>query len=171
LVPKGKDKKICCKPDTTGDHLIEDHWILKKKKPRTLMPDFAHLKDKPGGAYKGAPTMCANRSRFKKLHGVGHGSRGVREDELIGADGPFQYDKGKQFALEGCEDQCAHVKEQSGADPQCSKKCFEAQLDDFYGADGSKELHKPDRKQALKKEQRAEAQARRQPKVRRSRRG
>ncbi len=171
LVPKGKDKEICCKPDTTGDHLIEDHWILETKKPRTLMPDFAHVSDKPGGSYRGAPTMCANRSRFKKLHGVGHGSRGVREDELIGTRAAFRYGKAKEIALEGCEDQCAHVKEQTGADPECSKDCLEAQLDDFYGKDKTKEMHKPERKQALKEEQRAEAQARRQPATRRSSRG
>jgi hypothetical protein len=171
LVPKGKDKKICCKPDTTGDHLIEDHWVLKSKKPRKLMPDFAHLKGKPGGSYKGAPTMCANRSRFKKLHGIGHGSRGVREDEEIGKRGAFRYSRGKQIALEGAADQCAYVKEQTGADPQCTKDCLEAQLDAFYGADGQKEMSKPVRRQALKKQQRADAKARRKPKKRTGRGG
>ena len=169
LVPKGKDKKNCCKPHTTGDHLIEDHWILKKKKPkRVLMPDFAHLSSKPGGAYKGAPTMCANRSRYKDVHGVGHGSRGVREDELIGSRGAFRYGKAKEIAMEGAKDQLAHTKAETGADPQCSDACLEAQLDNFYGADKTKEMHKPDRKQALKAEQRTAAKARRAARTRRS---
>ncbi len=172
LVPKGKDKKICCKPDTTGDHLIEDHWILKAKKPRRkLMPDFAHLASKPGGPYRGAPTMCVNRSRYKKIHGVGHGSRGIREDELIGSSSAFRYAKAKEIALEGAEDQLAYAKGDLGADPQCSKKCLEAQLDAFYGRDGQKEMHKPDRKQALKDEQRVEAQTRRRASTKKSRRG
>src|SRR5262245_14499246 len=40
LVPKSKDKKMCCKPDNTGHHLIEDHWIRPGGK---LLPDFRHL--------------------------------------------------------------------------------------------------------------------------------
>ena len=27
LVPKGKDKELCCKPSSTGHHMIEDHWV------------------------------------------------------------------------------------------------------------------------------------------------
>jgi hypothetical protein len=156
LVPKGKDKQACCSPDTTGDHLIEDHWVWKEKGV-TLMPDFKHIAKKPGGAYDGAPTMCASPSRFKDVHGVGHGTRGVLEDAEIDKPGKFRYQRGKQIALEGHADQCAHAKNETGHDPECTKECIEAQLDAFYGEDGQKELHKPERRQALKKEQREAA--------------
>jgi len=164
LVPKGKDKDICCKPDNTGDHMIEDHWIWEEK-GSVLMPGLAHLGakepngryKKPGGPYDGAPTTCVNRSRYSGLHGVCHGTRGVREDALIGSAEPFTYAQGKEFALEAHSDACKHMAKDGGPSPNCSRECLEAQLDDFYGADGDKELHKPDRRQALKEEQRAQA--------------
>jgi len=167
MVPKGKDKDICCAPDNTGDHMIEDHWIWEEKGTE-LMPDFAHLGEKeangrykkPGGPYDGAPTTCVNRSRYKGLHGVCHGTRGVREDALIGSAEPFTYAQGKAFALEAHADACKHHVDEGGKSPNCSKECLEAQLDDFYGKDGKKELHKPERRQALKEEQREAAIAR-----------
>jgi uncharacterized Zn-binding protein involved in type VI secretion len=158
LVPKGDDKNLCCSPETTGDHLIEDHWIWKDEK--TLMPDFSHLENKPKGAYNGAPTMCVNASRFKGLHGVGHGTRGVLEDAEIGKSGDFTYARGKEIALQGHRDQCNQAKEDTGTDPNCNSECTAAQLDAFYGKDGDKKLHKPNRKQALKPEQRSAAKKR-----------
>lgn len=158
-VPKGKDKKACCSPDTTGDHQIEDHWIWKEK-GKTLMPDMAHLADKPGGPYDGAPTLCTNASRFTGLHGVGHGTRGVLEDAEITKPSKFLYKRGKEIAMEGHADQCAEAKNETGTDPSCAKGCAEAQLDAFYGSDPNKELHKPSRKQALKTQQRADATVR-----------
>jgi len=102
LVPKGKDKELCCKPDNTGDHLIEDHWI---RPGGELMADFKHLAEmkdgryvKPYGPYDGAPTMCVNRSRYSGKHGIAHGTRGVHEADFIGKD--FTYDKAKTIALE-----------------------------------------------------------------------
>lgn len=162
LVPKGKDKETCCKPENTGDHMIEDHWIWKDKDAGQLMPDFSSLADKepngrfkkPGGPYDGAPTMCASRSRYSGTHGIAHGTRGVREDALIGSSTPFTYAKGKEIALEAHADVCKHIEDEGGPAANCSKECLEAQLDDFYGKDGKKELHKPDRKQALKEQQR-----------------
>jgi hypothetical protein len=171
LVPKGKSKQACCHPDLTGDHIIEDHWIWEQK-GETLMPDLAHLKDKPDGPYDGAPTMCANASRFKRIHGVGHGTRGLLENAEISKPGDFTYARAKEISLIGHEDQCAHAQRQTGTSPNCSKACTEAQLDDFYGKDGKKRLKKPHRRQALTKVQKAEAQARAanraRPPVRRS---
>jgi hypothetical protein len=164
LVPKGKDKDICCKPDNTGDHCIEDHWIWKDK-GETLMPDFEHLGakeangryTKPGGPYDGAPTTCVNRSRYHGLHGTFHGTRGVREDALIGSSEPFTYAQGKEFAVEAHADACKTLSDSGKPAPNCTRECLEAQLDDFYGSDGSKEMHKPDRRQALKEQQRDDA--------------
>jgi hypothetical protein len=171
LVPKGKDKEVCCKPDNTGDHMIEDHWIWADS--GALMPDLEHLGAKlengryvkPGGPYEGAPTTCVNRSRYSGLHGVCHGTRGVLEDALIGSPEPFTYAQGKEFALEAHSDACKQMTSDGGSNANCSRKCLEAQLDDFYGPDGSKELHKPDRRQALKDEQRQSALDRVSPSV------
>ena len=162
LVPKGKAKESCCKPDTTGDHVFEDHWIWKDDD--TLMPDFKHLGkkkkgsrqyEKPGGPYDGAPTLCANKSRYAKIHGAGHGARGVREDERIGKS--MSYTQARQISLDGLKAQCAFAKDTSGADPECDEECFKQQIDDFYGADGTKKCHPPEQRQALKEDQRTKA--------------
>jgi hypothetical protein len=155
LVPKGKDKEKCCKPDTTGDHLIEDHWV---RPGGELEGDFTHLAEKtdsgryvkPGGPYDGAPTMCANRSRYAGKHGVAHGTRGVLEDTFKGR--PFTYADAKALALQSHADACP--------DSGCTPSCLEAQLDHFYGNDGSKKCHTPTRQQPLRAEQREAAQAR-----------
>jgi hypothetical protein len=144
LVPKGKDKEMCCSPNNTGDHLVEDHWVRPKG---VVMPDFAHIADKPGGAYNGAPTLCVNRSRFHDEHGVLHGTRGVWEDTLQGKQ--FAYSEGKAKSLQAQKD--AYPKS------NCSKGCIEAQLDAFYGEDPSKKCNSSNHKQALKEEQREAA--------------
>lgn len=140
LVPKGKDKEMCCRPDNTGDHLIEDHWTKGQ-------PDF----EKPG-LYSGAPCSCVNQSRYEGRHGIGHGTRGVLEDGLIGSDKDFTYEKAKEFAIQSHKDANPNAK--------CAQACIEAQLDHFYGQDGSKKCKKPTRKQPLRAEQRAAARAR-----------
>jgi Domain of unknown function (DUF4150) len=154
LVPKKMDKEMCCKPDNTGHHLVEDHWIAPGGK---LMPDFAHLAEKkngryvkPYGPYEGAPTMCVNRSRYTKKHGIAHGTGAVHEADFIGKK--FTYGKAKKIALEAHED--------ANPSANCSPKCVESQLDGFYGKTASKECHTPDRNQPLKAEQRTEALAR-----------
>jgi len=144
LVPKGKDKEMCCSPDNTGDHLIEDHWVCPGG---NLQPDFKHIANKPGGAYNGAPTMCVNRSRYKDKHGTAHGTRGVWEDTLGGKE--FSYADGKAKAIESHAD--------ANPDAKCSKGCIEAQLDNYYGKDGNKKLQASDRKQPMKAEQREAA--------------
>jgi hypothetical protein len=140
LVPKGKDKEMCCRPDNTGDHLIEDHWTKGQ-------PDF----EKPG-LYSGAPCMCVNRSRYEGKHGIAHGTRGVREDALVGSSTPFTYAKAKEFSLE------SHADAQDN--PKCKKGCIEAQLDHFYGEDPNKKCKQPTSRQPMTKDQRTDAQER-----------
>jgi hypothetical protein len=136
LVPKGKDKELCCSPDNTGHHLIEDHWTKGQS-------DFAHIPS----LYQGAPCMCVNKSRFHDKHGIAHGTQGVHEDDFIGK--PLDYATAKAIALEAHKDACPNSN--------CKKECLESQLDDFYGEDGSKKCHTPDQKQPLKPEQRKAA--------------
>ncbi|HZX47838.1 MAG TPA: DUF4150 domain-containing protein [Nitrospirota bacterium] len=154
LVPKGKDKEMCCLPDNTGDHLIEDHWIRPNGK---LMEDFKYLAEmdngryvKPYGPYDGAPTMCVNKSRYHGKHGIAHGTRGVHEADFIGK--PFTYDISKKIALESHKD--------ANPDANCSPGCIEAQLDGFYGKEPTKKCHTPEHKQPLKQEQREAANKR-----------
>ena len=155
LVPKGKDKEMCCSPNNTGHHLVEDHWI---RPGGELMSDFAFLGKKasngrykkPGGPYDGAPTMCANKSRYKDKHGIAHGTGGVMEETFIGKD--FTYADGKKIALAAHND--------AYHDSGCDKGCMESQLDDFYGEDGDKKLHTPNRKQPMKAAQRKAARKR-----------
>ena len=144
LVPKGKDKEMCCRTDNTGDHLIEDH-----------MTDGASDFKSIPNLYSGAPCMCVNRSRYKGKHGIAHGMRGVREDGLIGSKKNLTYGKAKEFAVQSHKD--------ANPDAKCSKGCIEAQLDHFYGSDGSKKCNKPTQKQPLKAGQRKQALARMSP--------
>ncbi|RJR20278.1 MAG: DUF4150 domain-containing protein [Nitrospiraceae bacterium] len=151
LVPKGKDKEMCCSPDNTGHHLIEDHWI---RPGGELVDDFKFLGEKeggnykkPGGPYDGAPTMCANKSRYHGKHGIAHGTGGVLEETFIGKD--FTYADGKKIAVSAQKD--------AYPDSGCSQKCIESQLDSFYNDDGNKKCHSPDKKQPMKEEQRQAA--------------
>lgn len=142
LVPKGKDKKYCCAPNNTGDHVIEDHWVRPKGK---AMPGFKKIKR----LYNGAPTMCVNKSRYKGKHGIAHGTRGYHEDKMLGKK--FPYDKAKKMGLQ------AHSH--AFPDSKCNKQCMEAQLDSFYGSEG-KLCQASKGKQPLKPGQRASALAR-----------
>ena len=158
LPPKKKDKEMCCDPENTGDHLIEDHWIWQDKKAKTLMPDFAHLGEMEGGQYKkkygpyhGAPTMCVKRCRYSGKHGVAHATRGVMEDTFIKPNRKFTFAAGRGMAVQAHKD--------ANPDSNCSRGCIESQINAFYGEDGSKELKKPDRRQPLTEEQRKEALA------------
>lgn len=161
LVPKKKDKVMCCAPDNTGDHLIEDHWIWDEKHSK-LMPDFQNLaKDSSltavTQAYQNAPTMCVNRSRYSDKHGIGHGTRGVMEDTFI--------KPGRQFTLAAGRAMAVMAQKHAYPDSNCNKACTESQIDAFYGPpfnpDGSNRiLKKPDSRQALKPEQRQAALAR-----------
>ena len=153
LVPKRDDKTLCCSPDNTGHHLIEDHWVRPDGVP---MPGFLRAAQKASKAalaagrrkkdlpaeelYDGAPTVCVNKQRFYGKHGKGHGIGGVIENSLIGKD--FNYGMGKKIAL----------REHNEMYPKagCTKGCIEAQLDAFYGKNPKKKLHTPDSKQSLK---------------------
>src|SRR5690606_21571028 len=162
LVPKKLDKKLCCPPATTGDHLIEDHWI--RDESGALLDDFKHLEAKSGrryakrdGPYQGAPTMCVDGGRFDGKHGIASATRGVMEDTFIGPQRKFTYAAGRAMAYESVQD----AYPTSG----CSKACINAQLDAFYGPDPvgpdgrrrNRPLRKPGKRQALSAEQRTAA--------------
>jgi hypothetical protein len=155
LVPKGKDKKMCCPGSNTGHHLIEDHWI--RDSSGALLPGFAGLAAKgsngrfvkKGGPYNGAPTVCADGNRYETKHGKLHASSGTVEETMIGK--PFNYGQGKAIALK------AH--EQAFPKSSCEMACLEAQMDSFYGSDPNKGLRAPEAKQPMTKDQRAQGKA------------
>ena len=140
LVPKSKDKEMCCSPDNTGDHLIEDHWV---RPGGNVMPDFAKISN----LYGGAPTMCVNRSRYEGKHGIAHGTRGLHEDTITGQQ--FPYSMAKAWALEAHKD--------ANPNANCTEGCLESQLDHFYGPDGNKQCQASSRRQPLTEEQREDA--------------
>jgi hypothetical protein len=143
LVPKSKDKEMCCSPDNTGDHLIEDHWVRPGGNP---MPDFKEIPS----LYGGAPTMCVNRSRYEGKHGIAHGTRGIQEDTVRGKK--FPYSQARAWAVEAHKDANPNAK--------CSEGCIESQLDGFYGEDGNKQCQASGRQQPLTETQREAAHAR-----------
>jgi len=132
LPPKGKDKEWCCKPNNTGHHMIEDHWVKGAA-------GFAKASTPSG--YKGAPTVCVNRFRsIGSDHREMHNIQGVFEESFIPKKDKWTYAEGKKATLK------AHSE--TFADSDCAPKCVEAQLDAFYGKDGKRKLNEPS-KQAI----------------------
>lgn len=136
LVPKGQDKAICCKPDTTGHHMVEDHWV-------TGNSNFPTAQGSSG--YNAAPCVCANRFRSRgTVHRGMHDIQGTFEESHMAGgsrfkaaepNGGWNYTAGKN----ACLDAHAEVFKGSG----CKRSCLEAQLDDFYGKDGKRPLNEP----------------------------
>lgn len=142
LVPKGNDKERCCKPHTTGHHMIEDHWVTKGD--GSARPGFG------GYNYDAAPTVCANRFRKKgTIHRRLHDIQGTYEESYMPGgsrydpnktNGGWNYKAGKKAAL------TAHKEVFAGS--SCQPSCLEAQLDAYYkqqlGARDSTPLAKPE---------------------------
>lgn len=129
LVPKSKDKSLCCKPNNTGHHMIEDHWV----KGNSGFPKAQGV-----AGYGGAPTVCANRSRYTGDHGHMHMLQGIVEESFesgINKNVPWTYKQGKFATL------TAH--EATFPDSGCSKHCLESQLDSYYGVDEDTPLNPP----------------------------
>ena len=130
LVPKRDDKKACCDPANTGHHMIEDHWTAGN----TAFPQD----------YGGAPTVCAEGTRYTKDHGELHCVQGVQEESFMAGGKNFNpslpndgwnYGEGKSTAL------LAH--DMTFNDSGCSRECLRAQLDSFYGDNDSRPLNPP----------------------------
>jgi hypothetical protein len=138
LVPKGNDKERCCKPHTTGHHMIEDHWVTRAD--GSARPGFG------GYDYDAAPTVCANRFRKKgTVHRRLHDIQGTFEESYMPGgsrhkpkmtNGGCNYGAGKEAAL------IAHAHVFSGS--KCRQTCMKAQLDAYYGNDNSRPLGPPE---------------------------
>lgn len=172
LVPKGKDKQACCSPDTTGHHLIEDHWVKgnqdfswyrSNRKGSGFQRQSISLTDAERDAgvrtVDDAPCVCGNRKRSEQDHEEMHSVQGVIEEAYLpGGDlhepghpsFGFTYEAGKKAALN------AHDATYSSENPeqQCDRDCLEAQLDAFYQADPETPLNRPTRRQPIGEEAR-----------------
>jgi hypothetical protein len=124
LVPKNMDKELCCKPNNTGHHMIEDHWVAGN-------PNFAwYGAGGPGTpGYENAPTVCVNRYRSQGTHKEMHDIQGVYEESYMpgGArqNEAWNYQAGKRAAM--------NAHDSTFGDSECSPGCIEAQLDAYYG--------------------------------------
>lgn len=149
LVPKEEDKRLCCSPDNTGHHLIEDHWI----KGNSAFPEYRS--DRESGSFvrqslakapgvktvEQAPCVCANENRSRgTVHRRLHDVQGTHEESYMPGggreEGVWNYGAGKRAALE------AHAEVFKGQN--CNEGgCVEKQLDAFYGGDPSRPLNSP----------------------------
>jgi hypothetical protein len=136
LVPKGKDKERCCKPHTTGHHMIEDHWVTNKADGRTRA-GFA------GYDYDEAPTVCANAPRAKgTVHRRLHDIQGTHEESYMPGGGRYDASKPQGGWTYGAGKEAALTAHEEVFGSDC-RDCLEAQLDEHYGDDESRTLRKP----------------------------
>ena len=159
MVPKSKDKKLCCHPENTGHHFIQDNWI--KENPE--FPSYISLRvagnKAPTAAERAAgkmtdedaPTVCANRFRsVGTKHRTMHDIQGAHcELHMPGqamANEPWDYAAAKRSV------HAAH--QEVFPKSNCSKNCLDSQMDAFYGSDGSRKLNPP-AKDALGEEREA----------------
>jgi hypothetical protein len=153
LVPKEEDKKMCCSPNTTGHHMIEDNWIKGNANFPEYRSNRGNSEFKAQSIAKGpgvktideAPCVCANRFRSEgTIHHDLHDIQGAHEEShMPGGDRagkPWNYAAGKAAALD------AHKKVFKNDD--CNKNgCLEKQLDAFYGNDGNRPLNPPKKRE------------------------
>jgi hypothetical protein len=146
LVPKGRDKELCCHPDNTGHHMIEDHWV----KGNAAFPMA-----QGNAGYEGAPCVCVNAKRSEGSHQSMHNVQGVYEESFLAgganAGQTFTYGEGKRAAL--------NAHDATFGDSGCSQECMEAQLDSYYGGENDRPLNQPTRRQPLGGAPRAETTA------------
>lgn len=173
LVPKKNDKQSCCHPDTTGHHMIEDHWIKgnigfywyrSDRGSGSFAPQSLALTDAERSAgirtIEDAPCVCAPESRSDGTHQEMHNVQaafeesyrpgGARHDASHSSWG-FTYGAGKSASLNAHD-----AAYSSGSPPEnvCDRACLEAQLDAFYGGDNARPLNKPHRLQPIGRQHR-----------------
>ena len=164
LIPKSKDKQACCHPDTTGHHIIEDHWIKSnpdfswyrsdRTKPRQSLSLTEQERADGMRTVNDAPCVCVNESRSEGDHQEMHNIQGVFEESFRpgGArhqpdhpSGGFTYAEGKKAGIH------AHEATFSSENPEdaCDRECLEAQIDAFYDTAPDTPLNRPEDKQPI----------------------
>lgn len=158
LIPKSQDKQACCHPDTTGHHMIEDHWIKDNpnfswyRSNRTTPPQSLKLTDAERASgmatIDDAPCVCVNESRFKDEHQEMHNVQGVMEETFVaGGDNhvPAHPSHGWTFGEAKRATINAHEATFSAENPdnECDRDCLEAQIDAFYDTPDDTPLNEP----------------------------
>lgn len=167
LIPKSQDKQACCSPDTTGHHMIEDHWIKGN-------PSYSWYRSNRGNSsfaaqslalspqqrndgmrtVNDAPCVCANEERSELGHQEMHNVQGVIEESYLpgGArhqpghpSAGFTFGEGKKAAIHAHD--ATYSSENVG--DACDHECMEAQLDAFYDTPDDTPLNCPERRQPL----------------------
>ena len=150
MVPKKSDKRLCCHPNNTGHHLIQDNWL----KGNSNFPKYRSRRKGGGPAPtpterkagmvtdEDAPTVCGNKSRTPgTIHRDMHNIQGAHvELHMKGqpmAGQPWDYGAAKASVKDCYKDV------PSLAAAGCSWKCINSQLDAFYGPGDSRELNGP----------------------------
>ncbi|MDX2148816.1 MAG: PAAR-like domain-containing protein [Planctomycetota bacterium] len=156
-LPKYKDaKKVCCHPNTTGDHLIEVNCFtqsggrsgLNVGSYETLdaIPnfgyDFAAPKTRPRRLSgfedyneDNAPTACANRDGSSGKHGAMQAARDRVKRQCRNAARGVPLDifiTGEQSFWTYGQASKAGAKSHKQANPQCDEECTKAQLDSYH---------------------------------------
>ncbi len=156
LVPKGEDKRLCCKPTNTGHHMIEDNWVRKGRHPnKTARPGFG------GYDYDAAPCVCANRRVSRgSVHRRMHNLQGAHEESFLpaapGRPAGRNYDPSRPsngFDYGQGRDCTVKAHKQVFKSSKCRSKCVASQLDAYYvdqlGASESTTLKRPARRRGL----------------------
>ena len=156
LVPKNKDKKACCAPDTTGHHLVEVNCFtvrggraarnLPVKSPipnvtatfadgapptRESLPGFKNYDEEK------APTVCADELTGDTNHGSMHAAgdkikrayKHRRMDEPLDSFGSSDNDQSYWTLEEACD---AGAKAHKAENPQCNEECIKKQLEQYH---------------------------------------
>jgi hypothetical protein len=171
LIPKSQDNKACCHPETTGHHVIEDHWIKtnpefpwyrsdRAKPPQSLALTEAE-RDAGLATINDAPCVCVNESRYEGDHQSMHNVQGVMEESFVAGGAnhdPSHPSFGWTFGEAKRATLNAHEATFSAGNPdhQCDRDCLEAQIDAFYRTDNEAPLNKP-HTQAFRKDGSREA--------------
>ena len=108
LVPKKADKRLCCHPNHTGHHLIQDNWIKNNKD----FPNYLSLRLKAGSPTpaqrasgmvtdEDAPTVCANKTRspgtlHRNMHNIQGGHVELHMPGQPLANEPWDYGAAKR---------------------------------------------------------------------------
>ncbi len=147
LVPKDKDKKSCCNPDTTGHHLVEVHCFTATggRGEGIRLPGMEEYNDGK------APTVCASRKRSDGSHGVLHAVQSALEGayDAVGKVLKVFGGAGKKVGKGGAREdgyskwnyqqaRDAGAKAHAIAFPWCTQACIEKQLDDYHNKCGIK---------------------------------
>lgn len=162
LIPKKDDAQGCCHPDTTGHHMIEDHWVKENpafswyRSPRNTGQSL-RLTDAERAAglatVEDAPCVCVNEKRSEGFHQEMHNVQAAFEEAYrVGGSRHVAGHPGNGFTYGAAKNATINAHDasfSSESDDMCDRACMEAQLDAFYGDDNDAPMNPPHDKQPI----------------------